>query len=56
MLFIVGDFFVQVLEGQTDVVQTFYEKILKDPRHSEAAILMKGELDKRNFQQWSMGF
>lgn len=48
--------FIQALEGPQDEVQRIYEKIGRDPRHSETRILFRGELEQRDFEGWSMGF
>lgn len=48
--------FMQVLEGDEDVVQHLFEHIGRDPRHHGSIILLKGSLDERQFPEWSMGF
>jgi len=55
LLYIDGSFF-QVLEGGEQVVHTLYEKILRDPRHSQAIKLIEEPIEKRAFSQWSMGY
>ena len=46
--------FAQVLEGPHNVVQTLFEKINQDPRHSRAAIISQWEVQSRDFDGWSM--
>ncbi|TWT89477.1 BLUF domain-containing protein [Stieleria varia] len=55
LLFIDGTFF-QVLEGEPQVVHSLYEKIEKDPRHTNVLQLASREIEERNFGQWSMGY
>jgi len=50
-----GDF-LQVLEGEEDVVKKVCQKIYKDNRHTGVLELDKSEIDVRDFGQWSMGF
>lgn len=47
--------FLQQLEGDRDVVNKVYLRILKDARHSEPAILDFGEIASRRFGNWNMG-
>ncbi len=48
--------FIQALEGERNDVEAVYEKIGRDPRHSETRILFRGEIPHRDFASWSMGF
>lgn len=48
--------FIQVLEGDPNHVQTLYDKISQDPRHTRVNLLGKTEIKQRNFSEWSMGF
>lgn len=47
--------FLQQLEGDRDVVNRTYLRILKDPRHLEPAILDFSEIAARRFGNWNMG-
>jgi len=47
--------FLQQLEGDRDVVNQVYLRILKDSRHTEPAILDFGEIASRRFSNWNMG-
>lgn len=49
-------FFIQALEGEEAVVTPLYEKIKKDPRHRSVLQIFKGNIKKRSFEEWSMGF
>lgn len=48
--------FVQVLEGPETRVRELYERILRDPRHHDIAIVFEQAIDRREFADWSMGF
>jgi hypothetical protein len=48
--------FVQVLEGDDDVVNSTYEIIKADDRHKNLIHIISGKLDNRIFPNWSMGF
>jgi len=56
MLLYRDDFFVQALEGDKAAVQTTYEKICKDPRHTRILKLYEHPLKVRAYENWSMGF
>ncbi len=55
LLYIEGKF-IQVLEGDKEVIQSVYSKILKDKRHRKVKIIIEGMISNRNFPGWSMGF
>lgn len=48
--------FIQLLEGDEQVVKDLYAKIDKDPRHKLIFTLMEGHKDERQFPNWSMAF
>ncbi len=48
--------FIQVLEGDSEVVTSTFERISKDPRHSKILLIARFELDERTFTDWEMGF
>lgn len=47
--------FLQQLEGERDVVNKVYLRILRDERHIEPAILDFSEIAARRFSNWNMG-
>lgn len=47
--------FLQQLEGDRQVVNALYHRILLDRRHTDPAILDFGEIASRRFGAWSMG-
>jgi hypothetical protein len=47
--------FLQQLEGDRQVVNELYHRILKDRRHKDPAILDFSEIVARQFGTWSMG-
>lgn len=48
--------FIQVLEGDKQKVQSLYQLISKDPRHTRVNLLGESQIDKRSFPDWKMGF
>lgn len=46
----------QVLEGEKDVVETLYDRIKRDSRHSSIVKMISRSTPKREFSKWSMGF
>ncbi|PSR53586.1 blue light sensor protein [Adhaeribacter arboris] len=47
---------VQVIEGEEQTVKALYTKIERDSRHRGIIKLSEGQLEQRNFPDWSMGF
>jgi hypothetical protein len=48
--------FLQVLEGEEEIVESTYQRIAKDPRHCRILLLARLELEQRSFNDWEMGF
>lgn len=48
--------FAQVLEGRKENVQTIFDRIEHDTRHSEVVILDFSPVQKRAFPEWSMAY
>jgi len=49
-------YYIQTLEGEKAVVDALYEKICRDPRHTNIVLVFENDIKKRSFAQWSMGF
>ena len=49
-------FFMQCLEGPRDAVNEIYSRITSDERHKNITLLEYTEVDRRLFENWSMGF
>jgi hypothetical protein len=47
--------FFQILEGEADRIMATFNRIQKDPRHSEVTLMARREVRARSFPQWSMG-
>jgi len=56
MLLYAAPTFLQVLEGDPEVVENLYDKIEADERHDGTRILLREEVEERDFADWSMGF
>lgn len=48
--------FLQLLEGEREVVEALYDAIRRDPRHQQVYTLWENPLRVRSFDRWSMGF
>ena len=48
--------FLQVLEGEKNIVFNLYDKISKDTRHSLSKIIYQEDIKERGFKDWSMAF
>lgn len=51
-----GQQFVQLLEGECQVVKQAYERIRHDPRHTAVVKLADEAIIARSFANWSMAF
>ena len=50
-----GGIFLQAIEGGRDAVNTLYNHIVLDKRHSDVALLHYEEITERRFGGWTMG-
>jgi hypothetical protein len=48
--------FLQVLEGENEVVEATYHRIAADKRHHKIMVIARFEVDHRSFHDWEMGF
>ena len=48
--------FAQVLEGPRAAVEATFERIQRDPRHSDVSVLQCEPVESRGFPNWSMAF
>lgn len=48
--------FLQVLEGEENIVKTIFEKIQLDTRHQDITILSEGNVENRAFPNWEMAY
>jgi hypothetical protein len=55
LLYIEGDF-LQVIEGEEDVIISLFEKIKIDSRHKGIICVFNEKVKERQFSDWSMGF
>jgi hypothetical protein len=46
--------FMQALEGERDVVNRLYNRIVRDDRHSACTLLSYGRIVSRCFEDWTM--
>ncbi len=55
LLYYQGEF-IQYLEGKQIEILQLYDRIKADPRHREVTLLSHGEIQAREFGDWSMAF
>ena len=48
--------FLQILEGEQNIVSNLYDKISKDNRHSLSKVIYQEDIQARGFKGWSMAF
>jgi Sensors of blue-light using FAD len=48
--------FIQILEGEKNVVRELYKNIQHDNRHSAVTLMIDDELEERKFKEWSMAY
>ena len=48
--------FIQILEGEKNIVQELYDNISNDKRHINTILVAEGEKVERSFDNWSMAF
>lgn len=56
MLLYLDPFFIQVLEGDEDVINQAFQTIKNDMRHHKVSIIYKKLISHRLFPDWTMGF
>jgi hypothetical protein len=55
LLYIDGDF-LQILEGEKEIVENLFELIKIDKRHKSIIIVYNNTIEKSEFPNWSMAF
>lgn len=48
--------FLQIIEGETDVIMDLFHTIQNDPRHTNIRILHEGDITDRAFDDWKMAY
>ena len=51
-----GEYFVQYLEAEKDILEDTLDRIAKDDRHTDFAVIDEGNLRRRTLPDWQMGF
>lgn len=54
LLWVREDRYLQILEGNREAVDFVMERIARDLRHRDICILVKRDVDRREFGSWSM--
>ena len=56
LLVYVDGTFLQVLEGEQEMVSNLLDKISKDPRHTDVKVVYKTGVERRTFNDWQMAY
>lgn len=48
--------FIQVMEGEKEVLETLFNTVKEDKRHAGVNLRFFGPVDKREFPDWHMGY
>ena len=48
--------FIQLIEGDEKNVQDLYQRISKDPRHTDIMVLGENHIEERTFADWNMAY
>lgn len=56
VLVLVGNTFIQVLEGPKEAVSSLFEIISRDERHRDIQCLSQQPIEERAFSDWSMAY
>jgi len=56
MLVCLSDSYIQLIEGYEESIQKLYRNIVNDTRHEHVITLKEGQISKRFFPDWAMGF
>ncbi len=51
-----GRHFAQILEGDDAAVTELTNRVRADPRHIDMTIASEKQIDRRRYQEWSMGY
>ncbi len=51
-----GTHFLQLLEGDRDVLSSLFRTISADPRHADVTLMSVGSLQQRDCHGWAMGY
>ena len=54
VLLMSGTHILQLLEGDSTVIEPLYERISADPRHTNVTCLLRKQVGQRLFPEWSM--
>ncbi|WP_093367483.1 BLUF domain-containing protein [Psychroflexus sediminis] len=56
ILLLIQGKFVQYIEGPAEEIDKVYQSISKDKRHTDMILLDSGDLNERQFKNWSMAY
>ncbi len=56
LLLYTGEYFLQILEGEHEKLNSVFNRVAHDPRHDSIEILFGARTKARFFPAWTMGF
>lgn len=56
ILLLIQGKFVQYIEGKSAEIDNVYNSIKRDSRHNDLLLLDSGEIESRQFKNWSMAY
>lgn len=51
-----SDVFIQSIEGTAEMVETLFERIKIDRRHSHVSLIVKQDINQRSYPNWHMAY
>jgi hypothetical protein len=54
MLLYISGSFLQVLEGQPEMIDAVFSRILRDKRHTQVTLIARESIPERAFEGWTM--
>lgn len=55
-LFFYNKQFIQIIEGEKNIIYALFENIKKDTRHTNVLLLAESEIKERIFENWTMNY
>jgi hypothetical protein len=50
------EIFIQVIEGESEIIKSLYHRLQNDRRHTNIVKILEEGIKKRSFPDWSMGY
>jgi hypothetical protein len=50
------EIFIQVIEGEAEIIESLYNRLQTDNRHTNVVKILEEKINQRSFPEWSMGY